>query len=363
MPMGQVGHNVLVSMSTKLAYVYPDDPRVAQMRSEIDGYYATLFAEDAADAGDALLSQARTMVGSYLYHNNVAKKMHVFLGHEGNNGKSAFAEFLRLTLGDYYATGNIGALTPGPRETLDVEIIRNYKALVCSFPEAQSSNKEGHSMSLRLDSGKLKVMTGNDNVCARGLYQMPRNIGIKNKPLIMSNSMPELDHGDEAACGRVRVTRFGSKFVNHDVGAMAGAQQRRIYRCIPDLNARLAEWAPVHMLMMLEWLRGFKASGMKLEAGDEHTPGSYANRAVVAQTPEGKLREWVESNYDHVPLKERDTGTKLEALYAAYVAAAPPVHAKALGRNTFAKLLGSIYPNVGPHKNTSHTVSGLFLLR
>jgi hypothetical protein len=68
-----------------------------------------------------------------------------------------------------------------------VEIIRNYKALVCSFPEAQSSTKDGHSMSLRLDSGKLKVMTGNDNVCARGLYQMPRNIGIKNKPLIMSN--------------------------------------------------------------------------------------------------------------------------------------------------------------------------------
>ena len=360
MPMGQVGHNVLVSMSTKLAYVYPDDPRVPRMRAEIDGYYATLFAEDASDAGDALLRQARVMVGSYLYPCNVAKKMHVFLGHEGNNGKSAFAEFLRLTLGDYYATGNIGALTPGPRETLDVEIIRNYKALVCSFPEAQSSTKDGHSMSLRLDSGKLKVMTGNDNVCARGLYQMPRNIGIKNKPLIMSNSMPELDHGDEAACGRVRVTRFGSRF-STCVPASGGSG--RVYRCIPDLNAKLAEWAPFHMLMMLEWLRAFKESGCRLEAGDEHTEGSYANRAVASQTPEGKLRAWVDENYTQVPLKEKDTGTKLEVLYAAYVAAAPPVHVKALGRNTFAKLLGSIYPNVGPHKNSNHTVSGLFLLR
>jgi hypothetical protein len=83
----------------------------------------------------------------------------------------------------------------------------------------------------------------------------------------------------------------------------------------------------------------------------------------IGDLAQGRLRSWVESNYTHVPLREKDTGTKLEALYSAYVAAAPPVHAKALGRNTFAKLLGSIYPNVGPHKNSNHTVSGLFLLR
>jgi hypothetical protein len=35
--------------------------------------------------------------------------------------------------------------------------------------------------------------------------------------------------------------------------------------------------------------------------GDEHTAGSYANRAVALQTPEEKLREWVEERYTHVP--------------------------------------------------------------
>jgi hypothetical protein len=117
------------------------------------------------------------------------------------------------------------------------------------------------------------------------------------------------------------------------------------------------------MVRMLEWLGWFNAAGNKLAAGDEHTEGSFANRAVIAQTPEGKLRAWVESNYTPVPLKEKDSGTKLEALYAEYLAAAPPVHAKPLGRNTFAKLLSSVYPNVGPHKNLNHTVSGLYLLR
>jgi 4-hydroxythreonine-4-phosphate dehydrogenase len=58
------------------------------------------------------------------------------------------------------------------------------------------------------------------------------------------------------------------------------------------------------MAMMLEWLRAFKACEMTLPPGDEHTEGSYANRAVALQTPEGKLREWVEDRYSHVPLRE-----------------------------------------------------------
>ena len=32
-------------------------------------------------------------MGSFVYPANVAKKIHVFLGPEGNNGKSAFAKF------------------------------------------------------------------------------------------------------------------------------------------------------------------------------------------------------------------------------------------------------------------------------
>ncbi len=62
-------------------------------------------------------------------------------------------------------------------------------------------------------------------------------------------------------------------------------------------------------------------------------------------------------------LREKDSGTKLEALYTAYTTAAPPVHSKVLGRNTFAGMLSAIYPNIGPHKNGARTVSGLYLLR
>jgi hypothetical protein len=356
MPRGHVDHNVLVSMTTKYDYVAPDDPRVGGMCAEILEYYATLFASDASDAGDALLQKATMMVGSYLHHENEAKKMHVFLGHEGNNGKSAFAEFLRLTLGDYYATGTIGALTPGPRTTLDVEIIRNYKALVCAFPEAQSSDRDGHTIGLRLDSTKLKEMTGNDAVMARSIYQLPRIVKIKHKPIIMSNSMPEIDHADQASRERVFVSLFGSTF-----SSVIEDRTRRIYKRMPEINSKFVQWAPFHFLMMLEWLRAFKANGRTLPDGDQHTEGSYANRAVAAQKPEGKLRAWVEGNYAQVPLREKDNGTKLEVLYGAYASAAPPVHAKVLGKILFANMLVSIFPGVGAHRGSDGS-KGIFLL-
>ena len=97
--------------------------------------------------------------------------------------------------------------------------------------------------------------------------------------------MPELDHSDEAASGRVRVSLFGSRFIKP---TEVEDRTRRVYRRIPDLNAKLEEWAPFHMLLMLEWLRAFKDGEMELPPGDQHTEGSYANRAVAMQTPEGQ---------------------------------------------------------------------------
>jgi hypothetical protein len=73
------------------------------------------------------------------------------------------------------------------------------------------------------------------------------------------------------------------------------------------------------------------------------------------------LRAWVESTYAHVPLREKDSGMKLGDLFCAYVMAG--VHAYPVGKITFAAMLKSLYPGIGPYKNVQRTVSGLYLLR
>jgi hypothetical protein len=117
-----------------------------------------------------------------------------------------------------------------------------------------------------------------------------------------------------------------------------------------------------------------RSRGISHAAQSRRPHARLANRAVAQQTPQGKLREWVDENYTHVPLRDKDTGTKLNVLYTAYTTCVPPVHQKPLGRNKFkndfilgkilfGKMLNEIYPNVGPHKNAQSTVSGIYLLR
>ena len=97
------------------------------------------------------------------------------------------------------------------------------------------------------------------------------------------------------------------------------------------------------------------------------SPPGVSLRAVgvpgqIQLQQEASLRSWVESSYTHVPLREKDTGTKLEALHVTYATAVPQVHARLLGKTTFGKMLVSVYPGIGPHRGSSGE-TGLFLLR
>ena len=84
---------------------------------------------------------------------------------------------------------------------------------------------------------------------------------------------------------------------------------------------------------------------------------------AVSWDEKDRLRSWVESNYTKVPLKEKDTGTKLEVLFSAYASATPPVHVKQLGKIKLAQMLSAVYPGIGPHRNGAGTASGIYLLR
>ena len=360
MPKGSVPLNVLVSMCTGYGYVGPDDAKFPEMRAQIEEFYRKLHADDYENPNDERLAAMWLLSGSLLFRGNVCKKAFVFLGSEGDNGKSTFTELIQLTLGDYAVTGNRSSLS-GTQEqmTLDPDLVANHKSLVCTFPEVQSI-EAGVSSGFKFNCGKLKALTGNDEQSVRGLYRDKKGIVIAFKPILHSNYMPMVDSYDSAARNRLWVARFGSTF---PVDLAEPDIHRRRFPRIENLRETLREWAPYHFLLMLESLRDFRRRNCVLPVGAQQIEGSLMHQEIVAQTPEGRLRAWVESNYTHVPLREKDTGTKLEALFGAYASAAPPVHQKLLGKTTFGKMLGTVYPGIGPHKNGACTVSGLYLLR
>ena len=264
-----------------------------------------------------------------------------------------------LVWGEYAVTGSRSSLSGGEQATLDPDLVANHKSLVCTFPEMQSG-EGGVSTGFKFNCAKLKTLTGQDEQSARGLYRDKKCFVIGFKPILHSNFMPQVDSDDNAARNRLWVARFGSTFPA-DVTEKDVARRR--FPRIENLRERMKEWAPFHFLLMLEALRDFRRRNCVLPPGAQQIEGSLMHQAVVAQTPEGKLRAWVEEHYTHVPLREKDSGTKLEVLHTAYASAAPPVHAKVLGKILFAKMLNAVYPNIGPHKNTNHTANGLYLLR
>ncbi len=98
MPKGRVPLNVVVSMCTNYDYTPPDDPRFPEMRAQIEEFYRKLHAEDYENCNDERLAAMWLLSGSLLFRGNVCKKAYVFLGSEGDNGKSTFTELIQLTL-------------------------------------------------------------------------------------------------------------------------------------------------------------------------------------------------------------------------------------------------------------------------
>jgi hypothetical protein len=358
LPKGSVPLNVLVSMCTNYDYVAPDGPKFPEMRAQIEEFYRKLHADDYENPNDERLAAMWLLAGSLLFRGNMCKKAFVFLGSEGDNGKSTFTELIQLTLGDYAVTGNRSSLAGTQDQmTLDPDLVANHKSLVCTFPEVQSIDG-GVGSGFKFNCGKLKALTGNDEQSVRGLYRDKKGITIGFKPILHSSFMPVVDSDDSAARNRLWVARFGATFPE-DL-AEPDIHRRRFQR-IENLRDLMEQWAPYHFLLMLEALRDFRRRNCVLPVGAQLIEGSLMHQEAVAQTPEGKLRAWVESSYTHVSLREKDTGTKLEALHSAYVSANPPVHMKMLGKILFANMIKALYAGIGPHKNSGSAL--VYLLR
>jgi hypothetical protein len=356
-PKGRVPFNVLVCKTTRYAYVGTDDPQFASKRVEIQEFYRTLHADNYNDPDDANLATMWMLAGSFLMRGNSYKKVIVFLGSEGDNGKSTFTELIQLTLGDYAVTGNRRSLSGNfDQDTLDPDLVANHKSLLCVFPEVQS-NEGGVSCGFKFNCGKLKALTGQDEQTGRGLYRDARCYTIGFVPLVHTNLMPMVDGNDTAASNRLWVARFDSRF---PAGITVPNLACRMYPRIENIKERMREWAPYHFALMLDGLREFRRRNSVLPPGAQTIVGSFAHQALAAQTADGKLRAWVEGHLERVPLDEKDRGSKLEELHGEYLRAG--VHARLLGKTTFKNMLVELYPDVGPHRNTPGTAN-LYLLR
>lgn len=142
-----------------------------------------------------------------------------------------------------------------------------------------------------------------------------------------------------------------------DIELRAGAQT-------PNADFSFEGECPVCYKVVAQFVAGIELQSPAQERQISASPFAAPLAAPLATpvSPEEKLRAWVEANYTRIPLREKDSGAKLEALYTAYATCLPPVHAKLLGKIKFGRMLNDVYAHIGPHRTTTGAAE-VYLLR
>lgn len=137
------------------------------------------------------------------------KDFYCAFGPGGDNGKSVIFETIAQVLGDFAATIPISLLLDdryGKDEALSLETMRLQGTRFAVTSEA----KQAQSFSMT----KLKrIVSGGDEITARGLYTDLVTWKPTHTLFLHTNFMPKAEGNDRAFFQRLRVIRFGARFV------------------------------------------------------------------------------------------------------------------------------------------------------
>lgn len=187
-----------------------------------------------------LIRYVKTFLGYLLLGKNPKRLFFILLGN-GRNGKSTLILMLQQILGNY--------ANAMPRRTVlksgyigtgdDLMSMVGYRLLVTSELE------DGDILA----AGKLKSMTGNDNVSARNLYERYQNVCIDGKMVILSNAKPLVDDKSEGIWDRMVIIPFGKRLEEDEVD--------------DELSNKLLEESAGILNWMLDGLKSYQQEGFK----------------------------------------------------------------------------------------------------
>jgi len=168
---------------------------------------------------------------------NKEEKLYIATG-SGSNGKSLLFTLVGLALGEYYLSCQITIITRkrGGSGQASPELLRLKGARCGCFQETDDGEK--------LNVGMMKEITGNDKFVVRGLYSDPIEVKPQIKFYLACNQLPSVPSIDGGTWRRLRVTNFGSKFVEKP-------QKQNEHLIDPTLKDKIKDWAPLFVSYLI----------------------------------------------------------------------------------------------------------------
>ena len=222
--------------SVALSYI-PYDPENPKLK-ELMEFLTKIFPDPQ------MLSYFIRLMASCLEGNNREQCYYTFIG-VGGNGKSKVVDLMRYTFGDYCSSLSATALTRSRPDSgaanPDIIAIKNKRFIYLQEPDDREP----------LNTSRMKQFSGEDVVEARGLYEDQQRFRISGKLFMMCNSLPPINAMDRGTWRRIRVIKFGSKFVEaSDPDLKAG--RPNVFLRDNDLDRKLREWREVWLSVLVD---------------------------------------------------------------------------------------------------------------
>ena len=168
----------------------------------------------------------------------------------GANGKSKLMNLISDTLGEHFGAAPAALLTRRREDANQANeaLSQLQKARIAVFSEGSASEI--------IQVNTVKLFTGEDAISTRGLHEKQQRWRPFFKCFLVCNEIPKLDDSSWAGWRRFRVIAFEIKFV--DEPRLPHERKKD-----PEVGKRLAACTGAFAGILVEYLRRFKANGLR----------------------------------------------------------------------------------------------------
>lgn len=202
---------------------------------------------------DNLATYLLENLATCLVGGNKNEKLVLYSG-AGRNGKTKLMSLIQKAFGDYATTLPVDVIlvnkfkNGGESASPFMACLKGIRIAVVS-----ESNKGD-----RVDSAKIKGMTGGDPQKTRKLYGDPIEFKLQAKLYYLCNNRPVISKDDQAMWDRIENVPFRSRFIRNP-----DPNKPREYECDNELEEKLELWAEAFMSVLIEYYRSIKEYGCK----------------------------------------------------------------------------------------------------
>ncbi len=205
-------------------FVRNKDPRL----QEIHDFFCKLFPRDD------LRKHVLKLLAACLEGTNREQLYYFFIG-VGSNGKSKLVTLMKLVFGDYQTSLQATVFTRKRPESgaanPDIMAIKCRRFIYSQEPDHQEP----------LNTSRMKQMSGEDMIEARGLFRDQEKFKVMGKMFMMCNRLPPINSMDNGTWRRIRVIPFESRFEEPDHPDLI-AKKPNFYPRDNTLDDKLMNW-------------------------------------------------------------------------------------------------------------------------